>query len=123
MPGPVPGIHVLLASGKERRGWPGQAWTSPAMTTVGFPITENCATMDRHYSGGERHMTASLAKTIAASIAIVTIAGTAHAQQRFRLIDATIDGIHTEMRAGRLTCTQLVQAYLDRIKAYDQAGP
>src|SRR5689334_6153927 len=68
-------------------------------------------------------MTASLARTIAATIALV-IAGTAEAQQsRFRLIDATIDGIHTEMRAGRLSCTQIVQAYLDRIKAYDQAGP
>ena len=50
-------------------------------------------------------------------------AGAAHGQQRFRLIEATIDGIHGELRAGRLSCTQLVQAYLDRIAAYDQAGP
>ena len=27
------------------------------------------------------------------------------------------------MRSGQLTCTQLVQAYLNRIAAYDQAGP
>jgi len=47
----------------------------------------------------------------------------APAQPRFRLIEATIDGIHAEMRAGRLSCTQLVQAYIDRVKAYDQAGP
>ena len=47
----------------------------------------------------------------------------APAQPRFRLIEATIDGIHAEMRASRLSCTQLVQAYIDRIKAYDQAGP
>ena len=45
------------------------------------------------------------------------------ARQRFHLIEATIDGIHGELRAGRLSCTQLVQAYLDRIAAYDQAGP
>jgi len=25
-------IHVLLCRGYQRRGWPGQAWTSPAMT-------------------------------------------------------------------------------------------
>jgi Asp-tRNA(Asn)/Glu-tRNA(Gln) amidotransferase A subunit family amidase len=49
--------------------------------------------------------------------------GTAHSQQRFHLIEATIDGIHGELRAGRLSCVQLVQAYLNRIKAYDQAGP
>jgi Asp-tRNA(Asn)/Glu-tRNA(Gln) amidotransferase A subunit family amidase len=38
-------------------------------------------------------------------------------------MEATIDGIHGELRAGRLTCVQLVQAYLNRIDAYDQAGP
>jgi len=33
MPALVAGIHVFLAwSQWERRGWPGQAWTSPAMT-------------------------------------------------------------------------------------------
>jgi hypothetical protein len=32
MPGLVPGIHVLTAFPQERRGWPGQARTSPAMT-------------------------------------------------------------------------------------------
>jgi hypothetical protein len=31
MPGPVPGI-VLIVQQQERRGWPGQARTSPAMT-------------------------------------------------------------------------------------------
>jgi len=47
----------------------------------------------------------------------------AHAQSRFHLIEATIDGIHSELRAGRLSCVQLVQAYFNRIKAYDQFGP
>ncbi len=42
---------------------------------------------------------------------------------RFQLMEATIDGIHAAMRAGELSCTGLVQAYLDRIAAYDQAGP
>ena len=41
----------------------------------------------------------------------------------FHLIDATIGGIHAAMRSGQLTCTQLVQGYLNRIAAYDQAGP
>ena len=41
----------------------------------------------------------------------------------FHLQETTIEGIHAAMRSGELTCTRLVQAYLDRIAAYDQAGP
>jgi Asp-tRNA(Asn)/Glu-tRNA(Gln) amidotransferase A subunit family amidase len=41
----------------------------------------------------------------------------------FDVVEATIDGIHAAMRSGGLSCTKLVQAYLDRIAAYDQAGP
>src|SRR5262245_4370429 len=77
---------------------------------------------------GDRTMTSrpwlGVARTLACLIPTVLIAGTASAQQPpFHLLEATIDGIHTELRAGRLSCVQLVQAYLNRIKAYDQAGP
>jgi amidase len=41
----------------------------------------------------------------------------------FDVVEATIDGIHAAMRTGGLSCTKLVQSYLDRIAAYDQAGP
>jgi Asp-tRNA(Asn)/Glu-tRNA(Gln) amidotransferase A subunit family amidase len=59
-----------------------------------------------------------------AGLILLALATTTPAQaQQFHLIEATIDGIHAEMRAGRLSCARLVQAYLDRIKAYDQAGP
>src|SRR5882672_10940307 len=34
MPGLVPGIDVLQHLRERSRGWPGQAWTSPAMTPV-----------------------------------------------------------------------------------------
>jgi Asp-tRNA(Asn)/Glu-tRNA(Gln) amidotransferase A subunit family amidase len=51
------------------------------------------------------------------------ISTAAFAQPRFHLIEATIDGIHAELTAGRLSCVALVQAYIDRIKAYDQSGP
>jgi amidase len=47
----------------------------------------------------------------------------AAAQAPFRLQEATIESIHSAFTAGRLSCTRLVQAYLDRVKAYDQAGP
>jgi len=36
------------------------------------------------------------------------------------VVEATIDGIHAAMRTRQLTCTQSVQAYLDRIAAYDK---
>jgi amidase len=61
-----------------------------------------------------------------ACLSVLTLIGglaAAQAQQPFHLIEATIDGIHGEMRAGRLSCVQLVQAYINRIKVYDQAGP
>ncbi|WP_411278746.1 amidase family protein, partial [Gemmatimonas sp.] len=43
--------------------------------------------------------------------------------QSFDIMEATIPSVHAAMQARRLTCRQLVQAYLDRIVAYDQAGP
>jgi amidase len=41
----------------------------------------------------------------------------------FALEEATIASVHAAMRAGRLTCHQLVAAYLARIDAYDKRGP
>src|SRR5712671_3656008 len=41
----------------------------------------------------------------------------------FHLMEASIADIHQAMVAGTLTCQDLVQQYLDRIRAYDQQGP
>lgn len=41
----------------------------------------------------------------------------------FNLLEATIADVHNALRAGTLTVRQLVQAYLDRIAAYDKNGP
>jgi len=41
----------------------------------------------------------------------------------FHLMETSIADIHKAMQAGTLTCHNLVQQYLDRIKAYDQQGP
>jgi Asp-tRNA(Asn)/Glu-tRNA(Gln) amidotransferase A subunit family amidase len=41
----------------------------------------------------------------------------------FTLMEATIDSIHDAMRAGKVTCRELVQRYIARIRAYDQEGP
>jgi len=37
----------------------------------------------------------------------------------FRVEEASIAGIQTAIRAGQTTCKQVVQAYLDRVKAYN----
>jgi amidase len=42
---------------------------------------------------------------------------------RFQIVETTIDDIHTAMTSGRLTARELVQAYLDRINAFDKQGP
>src|SRR5687767_10223166 len=65
---------------------------------------------------------------VAAVVAIgVAIGAAAQAQTppgpAFRLLEATIDDIHAAFRANRLTCRALVDGYLRRIEAYDQAGP
>src|SRR5579871_5139039 len=41
----------------------------------------------------------------------------------FHLDEATIVDVQGAYKSGALTSVKLVQAYLDRIRAYDQAGP
>jgi amidase len=43
--------------------------------------------------------------------------------QPFEVIETSIDEIHSAYKSGSLTVRQLVQAYLDRIDAYDKRGP
>jgi amidase len=72
-----------------------------------------------------------ISKTAVASIALITIivtgglqtAGPQQASGRFVPEEATIRETLGALAAGRLTCVQLVQAYLNRIEAYDDKGP
>lgn len=45
----------------------------------------------------------------------------AQSRKKFEPVEATIADIHQAMRSGQLTCRQLVEAYLKRIKTYDQS--
>ena len=59
------------------------------------------------------------------SVAVLALAVApdfAHAQT-FDTVDATITSVHAAFKSGKLTCRALVQQYLDRIAAYDKAGP
>ncbi len=55
--------------------------------------------------------------------AAIPAAGQATSRAPFRIEEATIAEIHAAMRAGALSCRQLVQGYLRRIEAYDHNGP
>jgi len=63
------------------------------------------------------------------SIALVTtgvLVGQSQVKQSavpFQVVEKTIDEIHAAMKSGQLTAHQLVQAYLDRISAFDKQGP
>ncbi len=60
-------------------------------------------------------------------MALVTFGAlSGHAQKssgEFQIMETSIDQVHASMKAGKLTAHQLVQMYLDRIAAYDKAGP
>src|SRR5579871_4991240 len=51
------------------------------------------------------------------------VAGAASAVKPWHLEEATISDVHAAYMSGTLTAAKLVQAYLQRIQAYDQAGP
>ncbi|PLS85786.1 MAG: amidase [Actinobacteria bacterium] len=52
-----------------------------------------------------------------------TTGGDAVNSRPFRLQEATIADIHSAYSSGALTCRKLVEMYLHRIEAYDEAGP
>src|SRR5262245_51461948 len=64
----------------------------------------------------------SLTVRMAAAGMLVTLLPTsslAQGERPFRLQEATIDEIHAAIQRGEITCQGLVQAYLNRAKAYD----
>jgi Asp-tRNA(Asn)/Glu-tRNA(Gln) amidotransferase A subunit family amidase len=60
---------------------------------------------------------------LVAAAALAVALGTSAGAQGFRVEEATIAEVHAAMQARRLTCRQLVTAYLARIEAYDKRGP
>ena len=48
---------------------------------------------------------------------------TAQGSASFEVVEATIAKAHDAMKAGHLTCRELVGLYLKRIEAYDKNGP
>ena len=50
-------------------------------------------------------------------------AGAQNSVKPFHLDEATISDVHAAYKSGALTSVRLVQAYLERIRTCDQAGP
>ena len=83
----------------------------------------------------EAHSRRSRSAWIAGAVAL-WLTGVAHAQEAtvagreqaglplaVELVEATIDELQTALRQGHVTSEQLVQAYLERIEAYDDGFP
>src|SRR6202158_1267965 len=50
-------------------------------------------------------------------------AGAQNSVKPLHLVEATISDVHAAYKSGALSAARLVQAYQERIQAYDQAGP
>ena len=74
-------------------------------------------------------MTSTLSRTVVLAAFLLAMAAGSVAQTptssgtEFDVTETTIADVHAAMRSGRLTCRQLVMAYLRRIDAYDKQGP
>jgi amidase len=68
--------------------------------------------------------------SVLASLMAMSVAWTSPARPQakdpavpFQIMEATTDDIHAAFKSGKLTARELVQGYVDRINAYDKAGP
>jgi len=59
----------------------------------------------------------------ALAAALLRSQGAREKPKPFEIVETTIEQVHAAYKSGKLTAHQLVQGYLDRIRAYDQQGP
>src|SRR6185295_3128052 len=82
-------------------------------------IARKCRYTRPHMSHSRRQFLAAAAATFAAAGAIPQVLDAAG----FDPFEKTIRELQRAMAAGQITSARLVQFYLGRIDAYDQAGP
>jgi amidase len=61
----------------------------------------------------------SLIASAAAAAAVIVLPQTVWSQAAFKIEEASIAGIQQAIKAGQTTCQQVVQAYLERARAYN----
>ena len=76
-------------------------------------------------STGLRKMRTRCTGITAVGLALVGCTGSTNrgAEARFEVAEASIADIHTAIVSGRVNARQVVEAYLERIEAYDKQGP
>ena len=64
-------------------------------------------------------------RAVTATLAAALLSGQSNKENAkpFEVVETTIDQVQAAYKSGKLNAHQLVQAYLDRINAYDQQGP
>lgn len=62
-------------------------------------------------------------RRLLAVVSAFAAAPPALAQRQFRVDETSIAAVHAALQAARINCHELVQAYLNRIAAYDKHGP
>ena len=60
-----------------------------------------------------------LVAALASTLGFWTLPAVTAAAGKFHLEEATIEDIHDAIKSGAITCKGVVQAYFDRIKAYN----
>src|SRR6187397_1878590 len=72
-----------------------------------------------------RYRSSVAGRSLAAVLVLVSVAGcTKHVEApppvaKFSIEEATIAGIHDAIKSGATTCTGIVEAYIERAKAYN----
>ena len=61
--------------------------------------------------------------SLATAMLHYSVGGVQNQNRPFNVMETTIEDVHNAYKAGTLTAHQLVQAYLDRINAFDKKGP
>lgn len=79
----------------------------------------------RHHRSSRARLAAVAVLTALALLAPTqgALAQTVPPIRTFDWVEASMDDVRAGLASGRLTCTQLVQGYLDRIATYDRQGP
>ena len=67
------------------------------------------------YAGSDSSGTSAADDTISKALT----KGEGDHDKKFEIVEATIENIHDAIKAGDITCTDLVQQYIDRAKAYN----
>ncbi len=69
------------------------------------------------------HARAFACRALATALTAALLAPSALRAQPFDIMEATVASVQNALNTNQLTCRTLVQQYLDRIAAYDKAGP